>query len=70
MSAITPVAEIRSKKMKVGDTAAFQAVDDVVQSGSAVIPCGAVVKAKSSGAPLKVSAASLPGPRWLSRPSP
>ena len=46
MFSITPVSEITSKKMKEGDTAAFQVVSDVVQSGVVVIPRGAPVLGK------------------------
>lgn len=41
---VSPVSDITSKKMKVGDDETFQVVNDVSQDGIVVIPRGALVK--------------------------
>ena len=43
---VTPIAEITSKGMKVGDAAEFRTAADVVQSGVIVVPRGSVVMGK------------------------
>ena len=43
---VAPVNDITSKKMKEGDEASFQVVNDVLQNGVVVIPRGAAVKGK------------------------
>ena len=44
MIGVTPVSEITSIKMKEGDAAAFQVVNDVVEKGAVIIPRGTPVK--------------------------
>ncbi|GLJ00006.1 hypothetical protein [Sphingobium sp. BS19] len=44
MIVVTPVSEITSIKMKEGDAAAFQVVNDVVEKGTVIIPRGTPVK--------------------------